>query len=88
MRIELKTVFVAILFSVFFGLMYEITAKRAYVLYACFILLAIAMALPFIHKFEHSEQVILWSRIAVFTLVQAIIQNPLLLDYVKKRNRG
>ena len=31
---------------------------------------------------------IVWSRIIVCVLVQAIIQNPLLNDYVKRRNRG
>ena len=85
MWIEFKAVIVAMLASILFGYIYEIFS-RSCVLITCFLLLCIGMVLPF--TMDHSYELIVWSRIMVCVLVQAILQNPLLNDYVKRRNRG
>ena len=73
--------------SIIFGYLYEIFSRKC-ILITCFILLCIGMVLPFFEAFEDNMGVIVWSRIIVCVLVQAILQNPLLNDYVKRRNRG
>ena len=73
-----------------FGYLYEACSRKC-VLISSFVLLAMGMALPFIPALRTGEfagRVLTVSRIVVGTLVQAIIQNPLLNDYVKRRNRG
>lgn len=87
MWIEFKAVLVAIFASILFGYIYEICSRKC-VLITCFVFLCIGMVLPFLDRFKQEKDVIVWSRIIVCVLVQAILQNPLLNDYVKRRNRG
>ena len=72
MWIEFKAVIVAMLASILFGYIYELFS-RSCVLITCFMLLCIGMALPFLPFAEGELEVIVWSRIMVCVLVQAIL---------------
>ena len=72
MWIEFKAVLVAMFASILFGYIYELFSKKC-VLITCFVGLCIGMSLPFIEKFSENDDVIVWSRIIVCVLVQAII---------------
>ena len=72
MWIEFKSVCVALVASLFFGYIYEIFSRKC-MLITCFLLLCIGMVLPFIGPLEAEKEVIVWSRIIVCVLVQAIL---------------
>ena len=72
MRIEFKTLLVVMISSIIFGYLYEIFSRKC-ILITCFILLCIGMVLPFFEAFDGNTDVIVWSRIIVCVLVQAIL---------------
>ena len=85
--IELITMAFSILFSIIFGYMYEIWSRKK-VLTIAFILLAIGMVLPESGLVDENGDLYIFSRIMTCVLAQAIMQNPLLNDYVKRHNMG
>ena len=85
--IELITMAFSIFFTVAFGYMYEIWSRKK-VLSISFVLLAVGMALPESGFLEEDSRSYSVGRIVTCVLAQAIMQNPLLMDYVKKQNRG
>ena len=86
MLIELASVLVALFFAFVFGYLYEIWSRRS-VLTLSFVLLGISMLQPSLGWVE-SQVMFALSRITSCVLVQAIMMNPLLNDYVKKGNHG
>ena len=72
MWIEFKSVIVAMLASILFGYIYELFSRKC-VLITSFCLLCIGMVLPFLDIFDESYEVLVWSRITVCVLVQAIL---------------
>ena len=85
MKVEAYAVLMTLVSSLLFGWVYE-AFKRSRVLIICFILLGVSMAVPYTVELGDYSTTI--TRICVCVLTQAILQNPLLIDYVKKRNRG
>ena len=72
--------------SLIFGWLYEAYSRKC-VLITSFILLSVSMSVTFWSD-EDNVKTIKYCRISVCILVQAILQNPLLNDYIKRRNRG
>ena len=85
--IEVITMGISIFFSIFIGYMYEIWSRKK-VLFVCFFFLAVGMVLPETGLVEEQDKLYWVGRIATSVLATAILQNPLLNDYVKKHNRG
>lgn len=77
---------VAIAFAFVFGHLYEVWSRRS-VLCLSFALLGFCMFLPKLGISE-GQTMFAISRIVSCCLVQAIMQNPLLNDYIKKGNHG
>ena len=85
--IEVIKVGFNILFSIIFGYLYEIWARKK-VLYLSFILLAFGMFLPESGWIEKDGAMYDYGRCATSIFASVIMNNPLLNDYVKKHNRG
>ena len=81
--IEMITMGFSIFFTVLFGYMYEVWSRKK-VLFLSFIILAIGMVLPESGIVDEDSRMYSVGRIVTCVLAQAIMQNPLLMDYVKK----
>lgn len=81
--IEMITMGFSIFFTVLFGYMYEVWSRKK-VLFISFILLAVGMVLPESGIVDEDSRMYSVGRIVTCVLAQAIMQNPLLMDYVKK----
>ena len=86
MEIECYAVVIAMVLAMVFGHLYEIWPRQK-VLCLSFALLGFAMFLPNL-GLTTSQTLFGLSRILSCCLVQAIMQNPLLNDYIKKGNHG
>ena len=87
MTIEMQAVLTAMFASIIFGYLYEVI-RRSIVLGVTFVLLCFSMLIPQIPAWRGDDFALAISRVLTVVMVQGIIQNPLLLDYVKRRNRG
>ena len=87
LEVEIITMGISIFASIFFGYLYEVWSRKK-VLTLLTILLAGGMVLPALDLTDEKSTIMIWSRVITGVIANAIMQNPLLMDYVKKHNRG
>ena len=84
---ELITRLIGLFTSILFGYMYEVWERKK-VLSLLIILLCIGLVFPALEVTENKSTSMIWARVITGVVANAIMANPLLMDYVKKHNRG
>ena len=83
--IEAITMGFGIFVSLFIGYMFEIWSRKK-VLIVCFVLMGLCML--FVGLSDADTKLVHYARIFSSVFASAIMENPLLNDYVKKHDRG